>query len=100
MEACGSAHYWAPTLQGHEVRLLPAQYQVHQGKMHACCHGGDMTMLLAATKHLATHRQFDGTVYLILQPGEEGSLGLPINHTFAHRSCPLDPQVGTYDCAH
>jgi transposase len=28
MEACGSAHYWARTLQaqGHEVRLLPAQY--------------------------------------------------------------------------
>lgn len=28
MEACGSAHYWARTLQamGHSVRLLPAQY--------------------------------------------------------------------------
>jgi len=28
MEACGSAHYWARTLQaqGHEVQLLPAQY--------------------------------------------------------------------------
>jgi transposase len=28
MEACGSAHYWARSLQakGHEVRLLPAQY--------------------------------------------------------------------------
>jgi transposase len=28
MEACGSAHYWARTFQaqGHEVRLLPAQY--------------------------------------------------------------------------
>lgn len=28
MEACGSAHHWARTLQaqGHEVRLLPAQY--------------------------------------------------------------------------
>lgn len=28
MEACGSAHYWARTVQalGHEVRLLPAQY--------------------------------------------------------------------------
>jgi transposase len=28
MEACGSAHYWARALQaqGHEVRLLPAQY--------------------------------------------------------------------------
>jgi transposase len=28
MEACGSAHYWARTLQrlGHEVRMMPAQY--------------------------------------------------------------------------
>lgn len=28
MESCGSAHFWARTLQaqGHEVRLLPAQY--------------------------------------------------------------------------
>src|SRR3970040_1509636 len=28
MEACGSAHHWARTLQaqGHQVQLLPAQY--------------------------------------------------------------------------
>jgi hippurate hydrolase len=32
-------------------------------------------MLLAAAKHLAKHRNFDGTVYLIFQPAEEGGGG-------------------------
>jgi len=32
-------------------------------------------MLLAAAKHLAKHRDFDGTVYLIFQPAEEGGGG-------------------------
>jgi len=41
------------------------------GKMHACGHDGHTAMLLAAAQHLATHRDFDGTVYLIFQPGEE-----------------------------
>jgi hippurate hydrolase len=46
-----------------------------RGKMHACGHDGHTAMLLAAAQHLAKHRNFDGTVYLIFQPAEEGGGG-------------------------
>jgi hippurate hydrolase len=45
------------------------------GVMHACGHDGHTAMLLAAAKHLAKHRNYDGTVYLIFQPAEEGGGG-------------------------
>jgi amidohydrolase len=47
----------------------------HAGKMHACGHDGHTAMLLAAAQHLAKNRNFDGTVYLIFQPAEEGGGG-------------------------
>ena len=46
-----------------------------KGRMHACGHDGHTTMLLAAARHLSRTRNFDGTVYLIFQPGEEGFAG-------------------------
>lgn len=45
------------------------------GKMHGCGHDGHTATLLAAAQYLAAHRDFDGAIYLIFQPAEEGGGG-------------------------
>ena len=57
-----------------EFNTFPHASQ-NAGKMHACGHDGHTAMLLAAAQHFAKHRHFDGTVYLIFQPAEEGGGG-------------------------
>jgi len=65
-----------------DMDALPIQEASHfghrsrfAGRMHACGHDGHTAMLLAAARHLAASRDFDGTVVLIFQPAEEGGRG-------------------------
>lgn len=59
-----------------EVNDLAYKSQT-DGVSHLCGHDGHTTMLLAAGKYLADTRNFNGTVRLIFQPGEETMEGGP-----------------------
>src|SRR5690606_11670857 len=68
------------------------------GETHAGGHDGHTAMLLAAARYLAEHRDFDGTVYVIFQPAEEGLGGAkPMIDDGLFQLFPMDAVFGMHN---
>jgi hippurate hydrolase len=80
-----------------EINTFPHASK-HPGKMHACGHDGHTAMLLGAAHYLSQHRNFDGTVYLVFQPAEEGGAGArKMIEDGLFERCPMDAIYGMHN---